>query len=363
MSLRRITWLSVFFLALLPFCGLSNAHAQNTYASIHGTVTDASGAVVPGASVTVTNTSTGIHSSQTTDDRGYYIFPQLAIGGPYKVKIEKSGFQNFQSTGNLLNTNENREVNAKLTAGSVSQTIQVNANAVQVDTSDTQLKSTVTAQQIEQLPLLGRDASILQKLTPGTVESSDRVCNYSSNGNQTQMNSYLLDGADINDGPLQQQGITVNPDALSEVTFVTSSQNPEYSRNSGAIVNETIRSGTNAFHGNGFEFYRDTFMNNGNYFSLPGQRPIFHQNLYGGTLGGPVIKNRLFFFAAYQGYRNATATTQLTTVPSDAQLGRNGSGYADLSNDTNEINGTNTSGLSSNPLPFAIQGPTGYCAS
>jgi Carboxypeptidase regulatory-like domain len=362
MSLRRIAWLSVFLLALLPFCGLSNAHAQNTYASVHGTVTDASGAVVPGATVTVTNTSTGIHSSQTTDGNGYYIFPQLAIGGPYTVKVEKSGFQNFQSTGITLSINENREADAKLTAGSVSQTIQVNANAVQVDTSDTQLKSTVTAQQIEQLPLLGRDASILQKLTPGTVESSDRFGNFSSNGNQTQMNSYLLDGADINDGPLQEQGITVNPDALSEVTFVTSSQNPEYNRNSGAIVNETIKSGTNHFHGDAFEFYRDTFMNNGDYFSLPGQRPVFHQNLYGGTLGGPVIKNRLFFFGAYQGYRNATAATQVTSVPSDAQLGRNGSGYADLTNDTNEINGTNASGLSSNPLPFAIQGPTGTCA-
>lgn len=358
MSLRRITWFSVLFIAALFLCGMPRAHAQSTYASIHGTVTDASGAVLPGAKVTVTNTATGISSTQTTDGNGYYIFPQLAIGGPYTVKIEQSGFQAYQSTGITLNTNENRDVDAKMTAGSVSQTIQVNANAVQVDTSDTQLKATVTSQQIEQLPLLGRDASILQKLTPGTVESSDRFGNYSSNGNQTQMNSYLLDGADINDGPLQEQGILVNPDALSEVTFLTSSQNPEYSRNSGAIVNETIKSGTNAFHGDGFEFYRDTFLNNGNYFSLPGQRPVFHQNLYGGTLGGPVIKNRLFFFGAYQGFRNATAATQLTTVPTDAQLGRNGSGYADLTNDNNEINGTNAGGLSSNPIPFAI----GACA-
>jgi len=362
MSLRRITWLSVLLIAVFPFCGTPRANAQSTYASIHGTVTDTSGAVIPGATVTVTNTSTGISSTQTTDGKGYYIFPQLAIGGPYKVKIEKSGFQSSQTTGITLSINENRDVDAKMNTGSVSQTIQVSANALQVDTSDTQLKATVTAQQIEQLPLLGRDASILQKLTPGTVESSDRFGNYSSNGNQTQMNSYLLDGADINDGPLQEQAFTVNPDALSEVTFLTSSQNPEYSRNSGAIVNETIKSGTNAFHGDGFEFYRDTFMNNGDYFSLPGERPVFHQNLYGGTLGGPVIKNKLFFFSAYQGFRNATAATTQTPVPTDAQLGRNGSGYADLTNDTNEINGTNASGLSSNPLPFAINGPNGTCA-
>jgi len=362
MPFRR-SWLFFLLVALLPFSGIRGAQAQNTYASIHGTVTDNSGAVVPGSTVTVINNSTGISSTQTTDGKGYYVFPQLAIGGPYTVKIEKPGFQTSQTTGITLNTNENREVDAKLNTGAVSQTIQVSANAVQVDTSDTQLKATVTSQQIEQLPLLGRDASILQKLTPGTVESSDRFGNYSSNGNQTQMNSYLLDGADINDGPLQEQGISVNPDALSEVTFLTSSQNPQYSRNSGAIVNETIKSGTNQFHGDAFEFYRDTFMNLGGYFALPGQRPVFHQNLYGGTLGGPILKNRLFFFGAYQGFRNATAATTLTTVPTDAQLGRNGSGYADLTNDNNEVSGaTNAGGLSTNPLPFAIMGPTGPCA-
>lgn len=349
----------LFLLPLLLTYFAPHAVAQNVYASIHGTVIDSSGAVVPGATVTAVNTSTGISTTQTTDDKGYFVFPQLALGGPYTVKVDKSGFQAFQATGITLQTNDNRDVDAKLTAGSVSQTVEVSANAVQVDTSDTQLKSTVTADQIEQMPLLGRDASILQKLTPGTVESSDRFGNYSSNGSQTQENSYLLDGADINDGPLQTQGLTINPDALNEITFLTSSQNPEYSRNSGAIVNETLKTGTNTFHGSGFEFYRDTFLNNGNYFSQT--RPEFHQNLYGGTLGGPVLKNRLFFFLAYQGYRNATGTTQVTTVPTDAQLGRNGATYADLSGDNNEINGANTVALSSNPLPFAITGPNGTC--
>jgi hypothetical protein len=344
-------WLfALLFLCMLP-CVTPRAGAQSVYAAIHGTVTDSSGAVIPGAKVTATDTSTGIVATQTTDGKGYFIFPQLTLGGPYTLKIDKQGFQCFQATGITLQLNDNHDVDTTLNTGSVAQTVQVNANALQVDTSE----------QIEQLPLLGRDASILQKLTPGTVESSDRFGNYSSNGNQTQMNAFLLDGADINDGPLQEQGLIVNPDALNEITFVTSSQNPEYSRNSGAIVNETLKGGTNTFHGDGFEYYRDTFLNNGDYFSLPGQRPIFHQNLYGGTLGGPVLKNRVFFFAAYQGYRNATAATQQTTVPTDAQLGRNGSGYADLSGDTNEINGTNSAGLSSNPLPFAIQGPHGTC--
>lgn len=201
----RNRWLfALLFLCMVP-CLTPQAGAQSVYAAIHGTVTDSSGAVIPGARVTTTNTSTNIASSQTTDGKGYFIFPQLAVGGPYTVKIDKQGFQSFLASGITLQVNDNHDVDAALTAGSVAQTVQVNANALQVDTSDTQLKATVTSQQIEQLPLLGRDASILQKLTPGTVESSDRFGNYSSNGNQTQMNAFLLDGADINDGPLRNK--------------------------------------------------------------------------------------------------------------------------------------------------------------
>jgi len=333
--------------------------AQSTYAAIHGTVTDTSGAVVPGAAVTVLNNSTGITTKQTTDSKGYYLVPQLAIGGPYTVTIDLTGFQTAKTVGLMLQSNDNREVNAVLKPGSVSQTVEVSANAAQVETSDTQLKSTITSTEIEQMPLLGRDATLLQKLTPGTVESSDRFGNYSANGSQTQENAYLLDGADINDTPLETQGMLISPDALAEVTFLTSTQNPQYARNSGAIVNETIKSGTNQFHGDGFEYYRDTFLNNGNYFSTT--RPVFHQNIYGGTLGGPVLKNRLFFFLSYQGLRNATGATTVTKVPTDAQLGRNNSGYADLTGDNNVANdGPNgTVGLTSNPLPFAIAGPGG----
>ncbi|WP_049961327.1 carboxypeptidase regulatory-like domain-containing protein [Pseudacidobacterium ailaaui] len=360
---RRLQAL-IFGLVFLSFCWFlptQTASAQNVYAAIHGTVSDPTGAVIPNANVTVLNTSTGISSQQTTDSKGYYIFPQLAIGGPYSITISVSGFQTFKVAGLTLQLNDNREVNAVLRPGEVSQSVEVNAAAVQVETSDSQVKDTITGSQIVQLPLLGRDATVLQKISPGTVESSDRFGNYSANGSQTQENSYLLDGADVNDAPLQTQALIINPDAIQEVTFVTGTQNPEYNRNSGAIINQTIKSGTNSFHGDAFEFYRDTFLNNGNYFST--SRPVFHQNLFGGTLGGPVLRNRLFFFLAYQGLRNATAATTVTSVPTDAQLGRNSSGYADLTNDNNVANnGTNgTVGLTSNPLPFALQGPNGTC--
>lgn len=346
-----------------------HAQAQNVYAAIHGSVKDSTGAVVPGATVTALNTSTGISTTATTDGSGYYIFPQLHIGGPYTVTVSKGGFQDFQSTGLMLNVNANRDVDAVMTVGATSQTIQVKSAAVQVETSDTQLKTIVGAKELEQLPLLGRDPVSLMKTSPGVVESSDRFGTFSANGGQTQMNSYLLEGTDINDGPLQSAGITPNPDALAEINIVTSTLNPEFSRNSGAIVNEVLKSGTNQFHGSGFEFYRDTFLNNGNYFSKT--RPKYHQNLFGGTLGGPIFKNHTFFFLAYQGVRRGNGTTTNTRVPDAGEIAS-----GNFSNDTNQQTGSancsgpnppadcatnGAAGLSTAPIPFNIQGPNGLC--
>ena len=165
-----------------------------------------------------------------------------------------------------------------------------------------------------------------------------------------------------NDSAIQTEGLVVNPDAIGELAIVTSTINPEYSRNSGAILNQTLKSGGNAFHGDAFEFYRDTFLNTRDYFALPGQKPPIHQNIYGGTLGGPVLRNKLFFFTAYQGTKSGLAATQNTQVFSPSQ--RNG----DFSADVNKITGVPNSqvptgaaagtlnGLSSKPLPFALGG-------
>lgn len=182
----------VFF---LPYRAIS----QSVNAAVHGAVTDATGAVVPGATVTALNTSTGISTIGKTDGSGYYIFPSLVIGGPYTISVSKDGFQDFQSTGLMLNVNSNREVDAKLKVGAASQTVQVKAATVQVETSDTQLKTVIGAKEIEDLPLLARDPVELQKTAPGVVESSDRFGTFSTNGSQTSENNYLLDGVDIND--------------------------------------------------------------------------------------------------------------------------------------------------------------------
>jgi hypothetical protein len=323
------------------------AFADDVYAALHGTVTDTTGAVVSGARVLLVNTRTGIATERVTGPVGYYVFPQLQPGGPYTVTISAENFGSFESSGLMLNVNDNREVNAQLQVGNVSQTVQVVAGALQVETANTQLQQLVTARQLESVPLEGRDPAGLQKLNPGVFESSDRLGTFSTNGNQTAQNSYLIDGIDINDPMLQREALQVNPDALAQENIVTSTMNAEFARNSGAVVNQILKSGSRQFHGSGFEFYRDTFLNNGDYFSK--SRPVFHQNLYGGTLGGPLHGNRLFFFTAYQGLRNRTAQTVLQTTMDASQLA------GDFSANVNYATGAaNSAGLTSNPIPFDI---------
>jgi Carboxypeptidase regulatory-like domain len=341
--------------SFVPNVGTRTAYAQVTVSQIHGTVTDASDAVVPGAKVTALNTATGISVVATTSASGYYIFTALQPGGPYTVTVEAQGFEKYEAKGITLIVNANWDADAKLKIGSNQQSVTVDATALQVETSNTQLEQVATADQIEGIPLAGRDASGLQKLEPGVVESSDRFGSFSSNGNETPQNSFLISGIDINDPALQSEGIQINPDAIQEENIVTSTMNPEFSRNSGAVINQVLKNGTNKLHGSGFEFYRDTFMNNGDYFSPT--RPVFHQNLYGGTLGGPVFRNKLFFFLGYQGLRNRTAQTSTPETLNADQFNGN------FTNDTNYANSgaPNSAGLTNNAIPFNITTSAGTC--
>ncbi len=364
---RERLFLSIFLLsAAVGFSLLGTASAQVTTAAIHGTVTDASGAVVPSAKVTAHNNATGIDTVATSNASGYYTLPALQVGGPYVITIEAQGFQKFESTGIMLTVNANVELNAKMAVGAALQTVTVSASSVQVETANTQLEQVVPESQIEDLPMLGRDAASLERLAPGVVESSDRFGSYSANGSQTTSNSYMVDGIDNNDGPLQDEGLTINPDALAEENIITSTLNPEFSRNGGAVVNQIIKSGTNTIHGSGFEYYRDTFLNNANYFStvpdpnVPSgflkPRPPFHQNLYGGTLGGPILKDKFFGFLAYQGFRNVTGQTTQTPVFQSGILPTSSSPGGNFSNESNIATGgtDEVAGLASKLIPFDI---------
>ncbi len=339
---------------LLLFAG-REALSQITVAAIHGTVTDSSGAVVSGANITALNTATGIATQTKSNGSGYFFFPSLQVGGPYTVTVSTPRFVDFVTAGLTLNVDDNREVLAELKVQGTAQSVEVIATALQVETSNTQLEQIVTASQLESVPLEKRDPAGMQKFATGVVESSDHLGSYSSNGNQTQQNDFILDGTDINDAPLQGEGLPINPDALQEENIVTSTMNPEFARNSGAIVNEVTKSGNNTLHGSAFEFYRDTFMNNGNYFSIT--RPTFHQNLYGGTLGGPIVKNKLFFLLAYQGFRNVNSQTETSSTLSGTKGSSPTGNFAgNFSGDVNYSSRgyNNTAGLSGNPIPFNI---------
>ena len=281
------------------------AFADEVYGRIRGTVLDSTSAVIQGADVTATNTATGESRSVSSEVDGSFQFLQLPIG-TYDVTIKKSGFRSFAARHIVLTLNQVYTLQATLELGQVAETVTVEANPVQVEHAVTQLQTVIDSKDIVDLPLIGRDWTQLQQIVPGVVAGSDRFGTvsrgnaYASNGSQSQQNAFLIDGADSNDIAINTPIIIPSPDAIEEFNFVTNTINPEYGRNSGGVLNAVIKSGTNQFHGSAFEFFRDTSLNTPNFFHQPN---VFHQNQYGGTVGGPVVRDRTFFFLSYQGTR------------------------------------------------------------
>src|SRR5215470_15086416 len=316
--------LSALVLTLLLFT--QAALADTVYGTVRGRVADSTGAVLPGVQVTATNTLTGLSTSTTSHDDGSYEFLQLPVG-TYTVTATKSGFKTYKSTPFPLDVNQVYNLGVTMQIGAASETVEVKAEAVQVETTSIQQQTVIGSQQIVDLPLLGRNFAQLEQLAPGVMSGSDRFGTgangtaFSINGSQTQQSSFLVNGTDTNDIALNTAGVLPSPDAIQEFNLITSTINPEYGRNSGGIVNALIKSGTNAFHGNAFDFYRDTFLNTRNFFNVGPQQPIFHQNVLGGTFGGPMWKDKTFFFLSYQGTFNATGTPTTDTVFSAAQRG------------------------------------------
>src|ERR1700676_2799585 len=275
--------------------------ADNVYASIRGVVTDPSGAAVPNATVTAINTDTGIVTRTTSSTDGIYVFPQLAIG-TYKVTATAQGFKTFQTSQFVLTVNQIYNLPIKFDLGATSEVVEVRADTAQVETTNIQLQTLVDEKKIVDLPLINRNWTALEQLTPGVVAASDRFGSYSANGSQSNQSSYLINGVDSNDLPLNTTAFIPSPDALQEFNIITNTINPEYGRNSGAVVNAVVKSGTNQFHGDAFEFYRDTFLNTRNW--LTGTVPVFHQNVFGGVIGGPIWKDHTFAFFSFQGRKN-----------------------------------------------------------
>ncbi len=323
--MRKLTAVLCGILALAAVSGV-RLEAQEVHARIRGTVTDASGGGVPGAEVKALNTQTQVQTTVTTEADGTFQFLQLPVGS-YEVSVSKPGFRTFTARDILLVLNQIYDLNATLEVGQVSESVQVEGNAVQVETTSTQLGTVVEAQKIVDLPLLGRNWVSLEQLAPGVVAGSDRFSAtqaFATNGSQSQQNSFLINGADSIDIDLNTPLVIPSPDAIAEFNLIDSSINPEYGRNSGGILNAIIKSGSNAFHGSAFEFYRDTFLNTHNFFQV--SKPVFHQNQFGGTVGGPIWRNHTFFFISYQGTRSRSPDTNAlaNTVTVFNQAQRNG---------------------------------------
>src|SRR5260370_9589135 len=287
------------------------AFADDVYAKIRGTVTDATGAVVAGVQITATNTLTGVTKSVTSQNNGLYEFVQLSVG-TYTATATKSGFRTFKSIGITLVVNQVYDLTIPLAVGAVSETIEVTANPVQVQTDNTQQGTLISTQQIVDLPLIGRNFTQLEQLAPGVMSASDRFNTFAVNGSQTQQSSYTINGTSTNDIPLNTPLILPSPDSIQEFNLISSPINPEYGRNSAGIVNALIKNGTNQHHRNVFDFYRETFLNTHNFFQP--LTPAFNQNVIVGTSAAPVFKHNTFFFLSYQGTRARTAFGQHTTV-------------------------------------------------
>ncbi len=331
-SLNRIT----LCLAMLAITCCVSSLAQTVTGSIRGTVTDKTGAVVSEAKVAAKNVSTGISTTTTTDRSGTYNLQSLPIG-TYVVSAEKTGFKITADRPFMLEIDQIARIDLKLQVGDVTSTIEVAADSGSIlQTEDASLGTTLTSNTLESMPLPGQNFSAATVFVPGAVlptygslgssQGTERDTSFASspqpsfNGNRMQTNNYIFDGTDINE-PLQNT-IAYNPapEAIGQMRVITGNPDAEYGNVNGGEILVVTKAGTNKFHGSLYAFYEnqdgtaDTWANKDLNPIVP--KGIFHQNLFGGTFGGPVFKNRLFFFADYEGFRQTSAGTSVISVPS-----------------------------------------------
>ncbi|HWO33330.1 MAG TPA: carboxypeptidase-like regulatory domain-containing protein, partial [Candidatus Acidoferrum sp.] len=309
----------LFVLSLLVIATgmLQPGWAQEVTASITGTVTDPSGAAVTGAKVIATSGERGIVYTATTNDSGLYRLSELPAG-TYDLKVEKSGFAVVSFPAFVLTVNQSARIDAKMKVGQASETVEVSGVAPVLKTESTQVDTIIDAATNDNLPLASRNYVQLTLLAPGAVSTDpssfsngNNTAGYGGrpliNGNREQSNNFLLDGMDNNQVSDNLLGYTPAPDAIEEFNLITNNAPAEFGNFEGGIVNATIKSGTNRYHGDVWEFFRNdvlnanSWSNNLVYPALP--KAKVRWNMFGGTFGGPIIKNKLFFFADFQDQR------------------------------------------------------------
>src|SRR5229473_2202644 len=327
-SLRR--WVAVHFTGLFLMIAaalvlLPTAQAQSTGGRIRGTVTDATGGSVAGAKVTIINAATGSQRDTETGSNGDYIFLEVPVG-TYEVQVNQTGFKQYVRKGIVLDLNEVLGLDITLVVGGTTEVVEVTGAAPLVDTTSTQLGAVVGERAVSQLPLAQRNTYQLLQLQPGvqsqvgldTVYGSDRAGVVSVNGGRGRDNNFTVNGGDGNDQFAGLPAIQPSPDAISEFRVLTNTFDAEYGRNSGAVVNVVTKSGTNDIHGSTYEFFRNKGLNAKGFFDT--QKLDYMQNQFGVTFGGPVRKDKTFFFATYEGDRIRRGTSGDTvTVPTAAE--------------------------------------------
>ncbi len=326
MSLRRGVLNLALFLSIqaIPLFG------QFESGAILGTVRDPSGSSVPGATVTLDNVKRGVKLRATTDATGSYEFVNQRVGS-FRVQVEAAGFQTSVTDPFDLVVNARQRVDLTLRVGEATQSITVSGAAVLLETETSSRGQVINPKQILDLPLNGRAYADLTLLVPGVAKSflenqsdSSRDGSFNVNGQRSELNNFMLDGVDNNAYGTSNQGfsnqvIQPNPDALAEFKVETNNYSAEYGRSTGAVINATIKSGTNQLHGELWEFLRNTDLNATGFFKpVGGTKPAFNQNQFGVAAGGPIRKDRMFVFADYEGFRRVFHPVLFATLPTPA---------------------------------------------
>jgi len=323
-NLRKLLLGGLVLLLLGVGAGQLSAQAIG---SIRGTVLDPSQAVLDGASVVAVNTATAVSRTELTNQDGIFVFPDLPIGA-YQLQISRAGFETQKRDGIVLLTGQTLDLHISLALGSETQSVEVTSAAPLIQTASSSIQTSVDQKQMQDLPLNGRNPLQLTTLTPGTALTStgtesgqqDNV-GLTVNGLRATQNNFQLDGAVYNDRFFDSVPILPNPDALQEFTLQSSNYSSEYA-GAGALVQLSTRSGTNSIHGSAYEFLRNTVLDAKNYFQQTA--PPFKLNQFGGTVGGPIIKDRTFFFFAAEDLQQRSSPNPISIqVPTAAELGGN----------------------------------------
>src|ERR1700731_4126274 len=359
----------IMFLLVAVFIVAFAARAE-VGGKITGVVKDQTGSAIPGATVVITNTQTGTKLTATTDQEGVFTFPVLSVG-QYQIDVTSDAFQPYRNSRLVIDINSALVLDVTLQVKQQDQSIVVTEDTAQVETTDTQLGQVLGSKKVTEIPLNGRSYTDLFAtqvgVTPLTtsgagnstsgggfgtvpVAGATNTGQFSINGQREDANGFSINGANVQEGIGQQAGVIPNLDSIAEFRILTSNTDAEYGNYSGGLINVVTKIGGNAFHGSGFEFLRNTDLDAKNYFST--QRSTFQQNQYGGTLGGPIKRNKLFFFADYQGQHTKQGQdTGVVAVPSMANRAGN---FSDSPTFTGKVNGPYLAHTLSNLLGYQV---------